>query len=243
MRLNKYLAQAGIASRRAGDELILAGRVSVNGVTVAEPGQRVDPQNDTVTLDGKAVAVEEKSVYYMLHKPAGFLTTVSDPFGRPTVMELLRGIKERIYPVGRLDYDSEGLLLFTNDGALSYGLTHPGREVEKEYRVLLADLPDRPALRRLETGLFLDGRKTAPARVEVVRNGSRDIWIHIVIHEGRKRQVRLMFEQIGHQVKRLQRIRVGDLRLENLPSGVWRPLRSEEVEALKRLAAVHDYHH
>lgn len=233
-RLQKYLARAGVASRRACEQLILQGRVTVNGSIVTVLGTKVEA-GDVVAVDGRPVAFREQPAYYALNKPAGYVTTVSDPEGRPTIMHLI-AVPQRVYPVGRLDADSEGLLLLTNDGTLAYHLTHPRYGVEKEYRVLVEGRPSDDALDRLRRGVEVDGRKTAPAKVKRWKSQGKGVWLDITIHEGRKRQVRRMVESVGHRALRLVRVRVGPVRLGDLPPGKLRPLTAAEVEALRREA-------
>lgn len=234
-RLAKYLARSGVASRRRAEGLITAGRVTVNGRVVTTPVFNVDPDRDTVTVDGRPVRPERK-VYLMLHKPPGYLSTVSDPQGRPTVLDLVPRIG-RLYPVGRLDADSEGLLLLTNDGELTVLLTHPRYHVPKTYRVWVAGIPNQEDLGRLTRGVVLEDGPTAPARVRLVRAGRGEAVLEITLFEGRKRQIRRMCEAIGHPVRRLVRVGLGPLRLGDLPPGRWRELRPDEVAALRRAAA------
>ena len=226
-RLQKILSRAGVASRRAAEELISAGRVTVNG-RVASLGDRADPAADAVAVDGVRLGVAPGLVYYLLNKPRGVVTTASDPQGRPTVVDLVPA-EPRVFPVGRLDADTEGLLLLTNDGDLTQRLTHPSHGVEKEY---LAEVEGRPApgaLRRLRQGVELDDGLTAPARVSLAAPGA----LRIVIHEGRNRQVRRMCDAVGHPVVRLVRVRIGPLRDTRLRPGKWRPLDQKEVRALE----------
>jgi pseudouridine synthase len=229
--LQKYLARAGVASRRAAEALIRQGRVSVNGVTVTSLGTKVGP-GDEVVVDGHPVALPQELVYLALNKPAGYVTTAYDPWGRPTVMQLVR-VPQRVYPVGRLDVDSEGLLILTNDGQLAYHLTHPRYGVEKEYHVLVEGRPTENTLERLRQGIELEGRKTAPARVSRLQSDGQGTWLSIVIHEGRRRQVRRMLEEVGHRVLRLIRVRFGPVHLDGLPVGAFRRLTQAEVGALK----------
>jgi 23S rRNA pseudouridine2605 synthase len=227
MRLGKYLATAGVASRRASEELVRAGRVSVAGARVTDPARDVDP-DDAITLDGKPVSIAHERAVYALNKPAGVVSTARDPQGRPTVVTLVPQT-ERLYPVGRLDIDTTGLILLTNQGELAHRLTHPSFEVEKTYRALVGGpAVEERALRALREGVELEDGRTAPARV---RRVSADT-IEITIHEGRKRQVKRMCEAIGHPVKRLERIRFGPLELGELPRGRWRKLSDPEVDAL-----------
>jgi 23S rRNA pseudouridine2605 synthase len=230
-RLQKVLAQAGLGSRRACEELIAAGRVTVNG-EVATLGTRADPEVDAIEVDGARIGVREGLVHYLLNKPAGVVTTASDPQGRPTVVGLVPA-EPRVYPVGRLDADTEGLLVLTNDGELAHRLTHPSFGVDKEYLADVTGTPSRGALRRLREGVELEDGPTAPARVSLVG----DHTLRITIHEGRNRQVRRMCEAVGHPVRRLVRVRIGPLADRRLPPGESRPLTQAEVRALERAAA------
>ncbi len=230
-RLQKVLAQAGLGSRRACEELIAAGRVTVNG-EVATLGTRADPEVDAIEVDGARIGVRQGLVHYLLNKPAGVVTTASDPQGRPTVVGLVPA-EPRVYPVGRLDADTEGLLVLTNDGELAHRLTHPSFGVDKEYLADVTGTPSRGALRRLREGVELEDGPTAPARVSLVG----DHTLRITIHEGRNRQVRRMCEAVGHPVRRLVRVRIGPLADRRLPPGEWRPLTQAEVRALERAAA------
>ncbi len=230
-RLQKVLASAGIGSRRHCEELIADGRVQVNGQT-AVLGRRIDPATDRVTVDGVAVATAPGLVYYLLNKPAGVVSTASDPQGRPTVVDLVPP-EPRVFPVGRLDAGTEGLLILTNDGDLTFRLTHPSFGVEKEYLAAVEGSPRPAAVRALREGVDLDDGRTAPARVSVVEPGV----LRITIHEGRNRQVRRMAEAVGHPVRRLVRTRVGPLRTGGLRPGEWRLLAQDEVRALERAAA------
>ena len=229
-RLQKVLAQAGLGSRRACEALIEAGRVEVNG-EVATLGRRVDPERDRVTVDGVTVPVRPGLVYYLLNKPPKVMTTAHDPEGRPSVVELVPA-EPRVFPVGRLDWDTEGLLLLTNDGPLAHGLTHPSRGVPKTYLVEVAGVPGRAALRRLREGVDLDDGRTAPAKARLAQTTPTGAALEIVIHEGRNRQVRRMCEAVGHPVRRLVRTRFGPLRDRSLAPGQWRPLTQAEIRAL-----------
>ena len=229
-RLQKVLARAGIGSRRACDELIAAGRVTVDGVR-AQLGQRVDPDQQRVALDGVPVATRSGAAYYLLNKPSGVVTTTRDPEGLRTVVELVPA-EPRVFPVGRVDADTEGLLVLTNDGDLAQLLSHPSHGVEKTYLAEVVGTPSRHALKRLREGVELDDGPTAPARVRVVANRGGRSALEITIHEGRNRQVRRMCEAVGHPVIRLVRTRVGSVHDEHLAPGEWRPLRAREVGAL-----------
>ena len=230
-RLQKVLARAGIASRRASEELIVAGRVTVNG-EVARLGRRVDVRHDRIALDGVPLVVDTTLVHWLLNKPAGYVTTARDPQGRPTVLDLVPP-EPRVFPVGRLDRDTEGLLLLTNDGELAQLLTHPSHGVEKEYLAEVEGDPAPAALRALRQGVALDDGPTLPARVSVrQRSGRGTTALVIVVKEGRKRMVRRMCATVGHPVVRLVRTRIGPLRDQKLAPGRWRTLSSAEVRAL-----------
>jgi len=236
-RLNKLLARCGVASRRGADRLIEDRRVTVNGSVVRELGTRVDPRVDTVKIDGKRLPSPPAThVYLMLNKPRGVVTTLSDPEGRPTVRDLLRRVSRRVFPVGRLDFQTEGLLLLTDDGALARELMHPSRGVPKTYRAKVRGAPPPEALARLRRGLRVDGRMTQPARVTVVRPGA-NFWLEVTIAEGRKHQVRRMLETVGHPVVKLRRVSFGPLVLGDLPPGRVRPLSPAEVDRLRRVVA------
>lgn len=230
-RLQKVLARLGFGSRRACEELIADGLVTVNG-EVAELGRRVDPENDRVEVDGVPVGVRPGLVHYLLNKPAGVVTTAADTHGRPTVLELVPA-EPRVFPVGRLDMDTEGLLLLTNDGDLANRVSHPSHGVDKEYLAEVDAEPSRAALRALREGVELEDGRTAPAKVSLVA----PTLVRLVIHEGRNRQVRRMLEAVGHPVRRLIRTRIGPLRDQHLPPGRWRDLTTAEVRALEEAAA------
>ncbi len=234
MRLQKYLAEAGIASRRASEELILAGRVRVNGEVVRELGTTVDSSRDRVEVDGQEIRPEPK-IYVLLYKPRGYVTTARDPQGRRKVTDLVAGAGGRVFPVGRLDYDSEGLLLLTNDGELAYRLTHPRFHVPKTYHVVLDRSPGPAALRAIARGVELDDGLTAPAGVRLVRRDGGEALVEMTIHEGRKRQVRRMWAALGFEVQRLKRVRMAGLELGGLEPGRWRHLRTTEVRELRKL--------
>tara|TARA_B100000029_G_scaffold516827_3_gene635528 strand:+ start:32399 stop:33112 length:714 start_codon:yes stop_codon:yes gene_type:complete len=233
MRLNRYLAKAGIASRRHSESIILSGRVKLNGEKVISLATQVRPNIDTVTVDNQRMIISAVDQWYLLNKPVGFLSTLYDPFNRPTVANLITDIPDRVFPVGRLDKDTEGLLLFSTDGNLSYRITHPSFHFEKEYHVLVKGKPTDNALRRLREGITIEGRRTAKARVAIRRFSKPGAWLSIVLHEGRKRQIRKMCERVGHPVIRLVRVRLGALEDSKLPSGKWRPLTLEEICGLQ----------
>ena len=233
-RLNKFLASRGVASRRKCDELIKAGRVSVNGSTVLLPGVSVVPGKDSVELDGSPLAGPPASRYLMLHKPAGHIVSATDTRGRRTVLELIPPAFGRLFPVGRLDLDTEGLLLLTNDGALAHGLMHPSRGVEKRYEVLVSEIPAASALEALRRGVDLgEGDRSNPAEVSYAGRAGNGHLVRIALREGRKRQVRRMCRAVGLTVLRLVRTGVGSLELGGLPVGSWRELSGEEVRGLK----------
>lgn len=241
-RLQKIIAAAGVASRRTAETLIAQGRVSVNGRTVTEPGTKADPQADDIRVDGRRVKQPSRLRYILLNKPRGYITTRSDPQQRPTVLDLLEkgGVRDYVYPVGRLDYDSEGLLLLTSDGDLAARLTHPRHEVEREYDVQVRGVPDDHDVDRLRRGVVIDGRRTAPAQVKVrkvlEKAAGPQALLSLTIHEGRNRQVRKMCDAIGHPVLRLRRVRIGPLTDTRLKPGEFRDLTPAEVAALKRSA-------
>src|SRR6188508_1256731 len=235
-RLQKIISTAGIASRRAAEKLIQDGRVSVNGRTVTELGSKADPEVDEIRVDERRVKGPQHLRYLLLNKPRGYVTTRSDPEKRPTVMDLLKGVREYVYPVGRLDFDSEGLLILTNDGDLAATLTHPRHEVERVYEAQVLGVPDRHDLDRLSRGIVIEGRRTSPANVELLRERRTDgdtSVLRVTIHEGRTRQVRKMADAIGHPVRALKRVRIGPIADKNLRTGSYRELTPEEVRKLK----------
>ena len=236
MRLQKYLALSGVASRRNAEKMIADGRVAVNGAVITEMGVQVDEFHDKVTVDGNLCHLEEEKHYLAYNKPIGEVTTVTDPEGRATVMDKFRDYPVRLYPVGRLDYDSEGLILLTNDGDLMNNLLHPSREVDKEYLVKVSNRVTDEQIRRLRAGVQLDdGRMTSPADVHLVRYEAFASVLLVSIHEGRNRQVRRMFSAIGHEVVSLKRVGFATIKLHDLPRGQWRRLNDVEVKKLKEL--------
>lgn len=240
VRVQKLISMAGIASRRAAEVLILEGRVSVNGEVVRTLGAKADPATDEVRVDGRRLRLDRRQRYILLNKPRGYVTTREDPQGRRTVMDLLIGVREYVYPVGRLDYDSEGLLLLTSDGDLAARLMHPRHDVERVYEAIVLGVPAEGALDNLRRGIFLDGERTRPAQVRrggTVAKGRQSLTrLTITLKEGRNRQVRRMCASIGHPVRKLTRLRVGPIRLGDLPPGRWRELSPQEVEKLKNAA-------
>ena len=232
-RLQKIISAAGITSRRAAETMILDGRVSVNGVVVTELGSKADPSVDSITVDGKPLTIAAKKLYILLNKPAGYMTTLDDPEGRPLVVDLLKDVGERVYPVGRLDFNTEGLLLLTSDGEWANQLMHPRHEVEKEYHVRVRGKVHKSQLDQLAAGVEIDGRKTAPARVRIIKEGEQNDWFSITIHEGRNRQVRRMCEAVSLAVVRLKRVRYGTLSVTDLKPGEFRYLTEAEVNSLR----------
>jgi 23S rRNA pseudouridine2605 synthase len=231
MRLQKFLAHAGIASRRASENIIQQGRVKINGETVTEMGVLVC-QNDTVTVDGKLIKNEEEKIYIMLNKPVGYVSTVNDQFGRPTVLDLVSDIKERLYPVGRLDYDTSGLILLTNDGDFTFQMTHPKHEIDKVYEALISGVPCDHDIERFEAGLKIEDYLTSTAKIEIKKIVGKNSVVDITIHEGKNRQVRKMCDAIDHKVIALKRISIGPIALGNLPEGKWRSLSKAELKSL-----------
>lgn len=232
-RLQKIISAAGITSRRASEELITKGQVSVNGVVVTELGTKADPTKDKITVNGKLLQVNEQRLYILLNKPAGYMTTLDDPEGRPLVTELLKEkISERVYPVGRLDYNTEGLLLLTNDGEWANKLMHPRHEIDKEYHVRVRGKAHTSQLNQLAAGVLIDDKPTAPATVKLIKEGEQNDWLSITIHEGRNRQIRRMCEAVSLSVVRLKRVRYGSLVLGDLRGGEFRFLTEAEARHL-----------
>ncbi len=234
-RLQKVLAEYGIASRRKCEQLILEGKVKVNGVLVTELGTKVDKFYDEIALDDNKLISLDKKVYVLLNKPIGYICSVKDQFNRPVVTDLLKSLKGRIYPVGRLDYDTEGLLILTNDGDLAYILTHPKHEVNKEYVALVSGIVQDEDIEKFKLGLFIDDYKTAPAILEILKKNKDTSLIKVTIHEGKNRQIRKMCEAIGHKVINLERISIGNISLGKLASGKYRFLSEKEINYLKTL--------
>lgn len=235
VRLQKYIAMSGAASRRAAEQMIDEGRVRVNGELIREQGVKVEVGNDKVELDGELLKVSNKKIYIALNKPAGYVTTVKDQFDRPTVMDLVeKEIHARVFPVGRLDYETEGLLIMTNDGDWANRVSHPKFECSKKYYAVLKGVLTIPELNKIRRGVVIDGRKTHPAQCEIMEIDMGMTLVEITIHEGRNRQVRKMFEAVGHEVKALRRDRIGNVELGNLPEGRWRHLTSGEIAYFNR---------
>lgn len=237
MRINKYIASCGVASRRKAEEIILQGRVKVNGKTVEELSFSVDEDNDVVEIDNEQIGLDEKKVYIVLNKPEGYITTVKDQFDRPSVLDLVKDIKERIYPIGRLDYETSGLLILTNDGDLTYTLTHPKHEVDKTYMAIVKGIPTPEQMKEFESGLYIEDYKTAPAKIKIVKKDEEKNYAicQIKIHEGRNRQVRKMCRAINHPVMRLRRVAMGKITLKETEIGKYRYLTDEEIQYLKGL--------
>lgn len=231
-RLNRYLARAGVASRRTADTMITAGRVTVNGIVVDRLGSEVDPPADRVAVDGRPVTVHTEYEYWIMNKPPGYLCTVRDPFGRPTVMELLPQSNTRLYPVGRLDLDTSGLLFFTNDGEMALTLTHPRHLVEKTYQVEVEGVPSKLVMAQLASGVMLEDGITAPAKVVLEKVQKGNAILRLTIREGRKRQIKRMMKAVGHPVRNLHRLVVGPLTLGDLKPGECRCPNKAELEAL-----------
>lgn len=233
-RLQKFLAHAGIGSRRNCEELILQGKVKVNGQIVNILGTKINPDTDIVEINNQRIQQKEKMIYVVLNKPAGYVTTSKDPQGRPTVLDLINGVDKRIYPVGRLDYETEGLLLLTNDGELAYRLTHPKYQAKKAYEALVKGIPSNKSLDILRKGVFLDDGLTKPAEVKILRNIGGNTLLELIIHEGKNRQVRRMCKAIKHPVLNLKRTQIGSLSLGALPKGKFRFLAIGEVKGLQK---------
>ncbi len=235
MRLQKYIALSGVASRRKAEEMIHQGRVKLNGAIVRDMGIIVNPMEDQVAIDNQAIKPEEQKVYILLHKPEGYVTTLSDEFNRPTVVDLLKDVAERVFPVGRLDYDTSGLLIMTNDGDLTYHLTHPKHEVKKTYIAKVKGTPEEKSLSLLKKGVDIGGYITAPAQVERLKNDKDTSSIKIIIHEGKNRQIRKMFDAVDYPVLHLKRIAMGRIELGDLKKGQWRHLTAQEIRYLKSI--------
>lgn len=231
VRLQKFLAESGVASRRKSEELIEQGKVKVNGY-VASIGDKINPKKDTVTVNGKKIVKQKSHTYIMLHKPRGFITTMSDEMDRKCVAELIKDVPGRVYPVGRLDRDSEGMLLFTNDGEFANAMTHPTKHVPKTYRVTVRPSINEEQITKLTTGIMIDDRMTSPCEVRIVTREEGRVVLEIILHEGRNRQIRKMCEEVGLEVARLKRTAIGSIKLGMLKQGDYRDLTEDEVRKL-----------
>lgn len=231
VRLQKYLAECGVASRRKSEELIEQGKVRVNG-KIAAIGDKINPKKDTVTVSGKKIFKSKTFTYIMLHKPRGFITTMSDEMDRKCVAQLIKDVPARVYPIGRLDRDSEGMLLFTNDGEFANAMMHPKKHVSKTYRVTVRPAVTDEQLTALTTGVVIDDKKTAPAEVRVISREPGRVVLEIILYEGRNRQIRKMCENVGLEVARLKRTAIGSIKLGMLKQGAWRELNEDEVRKL-----------
>lgn len=234
MRIQKFLSEAGIVSRRKAEKLISEGKITVNGEIVRELWKQIDPEKDCIKLDNKIIKRKQKKIYILLFKPKGYVTTLKDEKGRPTVGDLLKDIKFRVFPVGRLDYNTEGLLILTNDGDISQKMSHPRYGLPKTYMVKVSGILNEKALKRLKGGVKLADGKTLPAELKIIKTLKNSCWLEITIREGKRRQIRRMFEMIGHPVRKLKRTKIGFLNLEGLLPGEYRYLSSSEIELLKK---------
>jgi 23S rRNA pseudouridine2605 synthase len=232
-RLQKIIAEMGVASRRNAEELIIEGRVTVNG-KLAVIGMKADILRDHIKVDGKLLTQPERKVYYIFNKPRGVVTSIGDPQGRPAVNDFLRGIKQRVFPVGRLDYDSEGMLFLTNDGEFAHAVLHPSRKIPKVYLVKVKGVLEEGELEKLRNGIKLDGRMTAPAKVKRLRKAEHNSWIEMTIYEGKKRQIRRMLERVGHSVIRLMRVRIDGIEMGDLSPGAYRKMTADEMKRISR---------
>lgn len=235
MRLQKFMAKAGVASRRKSEKIILIGNVEVNGMIIKELGYKVNKNKDIVKVNGKEIKIEEEKKYIIINKPIGYITTVSDQFDRKTVMDLIPNIKERLYPVGRLDYDTSGLLLLTNDGDLTHKLTHPSHEINKTYIAKVRGIPSKDELENFRTGLKIEDYVTSKAEVDILSKNNNSAKLKITIHEGKNRQVRKMCNTISHPVIDLKRVEIGAIKLCDLKEGKYRSLNSNEIDYLKKI--------
>ena len=231
-RLNKYISNSGLTSRRKADELIFNGNVRVNGVVIKEPGYQVT-DDDKVMVNGRLIIAQREKVYVVINKPLGYVTTMDDEYNRPIVADLVSDFQERLFPVGRLDYNTTGLLIMTNDGNMAYRLTHPKHEVTKTYRARIAGYISDTKLNMLRRGVDIGGFVTSRARVQVVKQMKRSTIVEIEIHEGKNRQVRKMFSKVGHPVQELERVAIGDIKLGRLATGHYRKLTEDEIKYLK----------
>lgn len=236
IRLQKLIAEAGICSRRKAEEFIAQGMVSVNGRTVTEMGTKVDPQKDIVRIEGRQISIKPKKTTLLLYKPKGYITSMSDPQGRPTIRKFVDKIPFRLFPIGRLDFNTEGLLLITNDGDLAQALSHPKHKIEKIYLVKVQKIPTKQELQQLRKGVKLEDGKTAPCQVSLISSTKSNCWLEIVLTEGKNRQIRRMLEAIGYNVLKLRRVGIAFLTPEGLAPGDFRELSTKEIQALKKLS-------
>lgn len=232
-RLQKVMSEFGVASRRKCEEIIASGKVKVNGQLIIEQGYKVDKEKDIIEVEGRIIKSIENMLYILLNKPVGYITSVKDQFGRPTVLDLLKGLEERVFPIGRLDYDTEGLILLTNDGDLTYRITHPKHNIDKTYRALVNGEVNKQDIITFSRGMAIEDYITAPAKLEIIRYRKGNSIIDITIHEGKNRQVRKMCSAIGHEIITLKRIRIGKIGLGALKPGEWRYLNESEIKYLK----------
>lgn len=235
MRLQKYIAKCGIASRRSSEGIILQGRVSVNGKIIKELGTKINPEDDIVKVDNKTISLESEQIYIVLNKPVGYITTAKDQFNRPTVIDLIKDVKERVFPVGRLDYDTSGLLILTNDGELTYKLTHPKHEINKTYIAKLKGNPTLDELLRFRNGLKIEDYITSKSFIDIIKKYDNSCLAKITIHEGKNRQIRKMCDAINHTVLSLKRIEMGNIKLNDIKIGSWRYMTNSEIQYLKSL--------
>lgn len=233
-RLQKYLAECGVASRRKAEELILAGKVKINGEVVTELGTKINPSRDKVMYNNQIVKVEKRKVYILLNKPAGYISAAKDQFDNPSILHLVKDIKVRLYPVGRLDKDTTGAIILTNDGDFSYKLTHPKHEVSKTYIAEVEGVPTAEEMRTFAKGVYIDGKKTYPAKIRIVKETKKNSIVEIIIHEGRNRQVKKMCEEIGHKVVTLHRQAIGKIVIDGVKEGKYRCLTQKEINELSR---------
>ncbi len=233
-RLQKYLAECGIASRRKAEELILAGKVKVNGEVVTELGTKINPSKDKVMYNNEIVKAQKRKVYILLNKPAGYISAAKDQFDNPSILHLVNDIKVRLYPVGRLDKDTTGAIILTNDGDFSYKLTHPKHEVSKTYIAEVEGVPTAEEMRTFAKGVYIDGKKTYPAKIRIVKETKKNSIVEIIIHEGRNRQVKKMCEEIGHKVVTLHRQAIGRIVIDGVKEGKYRHLTQKEINELNR---------
>lgn len=235
MRLQKYMAKSGVASRRKSEKMIEEGLVKLNGKIVTEQGIEIDPDKDIVMVDNKTIRLEEHKIYIMLNKPLGYVTTMDDEKDRKIIIDLIDNVDERIYPIGRLDMDTSGLMLLTNDGKVTNKITHPRNEVVKKYIAIVNGTPNKLELTKFRKGLMIDGKRTSPATIKIMKNYETESILEIEINEGRNRQIRKMCEAINHPIKKLKRVSIGEIQLGGLPVGEWRHLDEEEMKYIKSL--------